>query len=110
MVRSSFSTSIFAGLSIALLCSCGARAQVMGPCGTPDANKPVPEKVPAVATPMPQQVAPTLESAKVPLPGTQAPNFELDAVVGDNVQKIRLSDFDGKWRVVCFYPADFTFV
>jgi alkyl hydroperoxide reductase subunit AhpC len=47
---------------------------------------------------------------RVPLPGEQAPNFMLPAVVGTQVKNIKLSDYDGKWRVVCFYPADFTFV
>ena len=32
------------------------------------------------------------------------------AVVGDEIKSIKLSDYNGKWRVLCFYPADFTFV
>ncbi|MBN1884817.1 MAG: redoxin domain-containing protein [Candidatus Krumholzibacteriota bacterium] len=47
---------------------------------------------------------------RMPLPGDPAPNFELPAVVGNEIRMIKLSDYDGKWRVVCFYPADFTFV
>ena len=74
-----------------------AHAQVLGSCGTPGANEPG-------AAPAPGEIT------RVPLPGEQAPNFELPAVVGDEVTKVRLSDYDGKWRVVCFYPADFTFV
>jgi peroxiredoxin (alkyl hydroperoxide reductase subunit C) len=46
----------------------------------------------------------------MPLPGDQAPDFELPAVVGDDIRMVKLSDYDGKWRIVCFYPADFTFV
>ena len=74
-----------------------AAAQVLGACGTSDADQPT-------AAPEPGQVT------RVPLPGEQAPNFELPAVVGDEIKNIRLSDYSGKWRVVCFYPADFTFV
>lgn len=43
-------------------------------------------------------------------PGDHAGNFELVAVMGDEIEKIKLSDSNGKWRVVCFYPADFTLV
>lgn len=42
--------------------------------------------------------------------GQKIPNLELDAYVGEQVKKIRLGDFSGKWLVVVFYPADFTFV
>ena len=45
-------------------------------------------------------------------PGMQAPGFETDAYdpVRDEVVRVRLSDYRGKWLVLCFYPADFTFV
>ncbi len=45
-------------------------------------------------------------------PGVKAPEFEIDAYdpVNDEVKKVRLEDFKGKWLVLCFYPADFTFV
>ena len=75
-----------------------AAADVLGPCGTAEADSPAAVTAPAAAV------------SRLPMPGDQAPNFELDAVVGDEVKKIKLSDYDGKWRVVCFYPADFTFV
>lgn len=83
-----------------------ASAQVLGPCGTKDAKKPAasPVTTSAVAT----ASLPTM--TRVPLPGEQAPNFELTALVGDKIKRIKLSDYAGKWRVVCFYPADFTFV
>ena len=28
----------------------------------------------------------------------------------DEVKTVKLSDYDGKWRVLCFFPAAFTFV
>ena len=42
----------------------------------------------------------------------QAPEFETDAYdpVRDEVVRVRLSDYKGKWLNLCFYPADFTFV
>ena len=83
-------------------------SQVLGPCGTKDAQKPAAAVQTTAPAPAPTESA--LQISKIPLPGDQAPNFELDALVGENVKKIKLSDYDGKWRVVCFYPADFTFV
>ena len=40
----------------------------------------------------------------------QAPAFSEDAYINDEFKKISLSDFKGKWVVLFFYPADFTFV
>jgi peroxiredoxin (alkyl hydroperoxide reductase subunit C) len=42
--------------------------------------------------------------------GKPAPDFELSAYVGGGFKNIRLSDYKGKWIVICFYPGDFTFV
>lgn len=42
--------------------------------------------------------------------GSPAPTFTLDAVVNNEFIKINLSDYRGKWVVLFFYPADFTFV
>ena len=42
--------------------------------------------------------------------GKPAPDFELTAFIGDGFKNIRLSDYKGKWIVLCFYPGDFTFV
>jgi len=39
-----------------------------------------------------------------------APEFTQDAFVNNEVKKISLSDYKGKWVVLFFYPADFTFV
>ena len=41
----------------------------------------------------------------------KAPEFTTEAVVGDGeFKKISLSDFKGKYVVLFFYPADFTFI
>lgn len=38
------------------------------------------------------------------------PDFEAEAYQNNNIIKIKLSDYKGKWVVLIFYPADFTFV
>ena len=46
-----------------------------------------------------------------PMVGSMLPDITLDAyLASDDVQKISLSDYRGKWLVLFFYPADFTFV
>ncbi|CAG9794813.1 unnamed protein product [Diatraea saccharalis] len=39
-----------------------------------------------------------------------APQFEATAVVNGEFNKLKLSDFSGKYVVLLFYPLDFTFV
>ena len=42
--------------------------------------------------------------------GQKVPDFEVEAFHGGDTRKIRLSDYKGKWTVMLFYPADFTFI
>jgi hypothetical protein len=42
--------------------------------------------------------------------GKKAPDFEAPAFHEGKFKKIKLSDYLGKWVVLCFYPGDFTFV
>lgn len=42
--------------------------------------------------------------------GKPAPDFELSAFFEGGFKNVRLSDYKGKWIVICFYPGDFTFV
>jgi peroxiredoxin (alkyl hydroperoxide reductase subunit C) len=42
--------------------------------------------------------------------GKKAPDFEASAFVDGGFKNVRLSDYRGKWVVLCFYPGDFTFV
>lgn len=42
--------------------------------------------------------------------GKPAPDFEANAFVNGGFKNIKLSDYKGKWVVLCFYPGDFTFV
>ncbi len=39
-----------------------------------------------------------------------APDFEGTAYFNGEVVKVKLSDYKGKWILVCFYPGDFTYV
>ena len=42
--------------------------------------------------------------------GAKAPDFEAPAYQGGQFGQVKLSDYLGKWVVLCFYPGDFTFV
>ena len=42
--------------------------------------------------------------------GHEAPDFEASAYFEGGFKNIRLSEFKGKWVILCFYPGDFTFV
>ena len=42
--------------------------------------------------------------------GQEAPDFEASAYQNGGFRNIKLSDYRGKWVVLCFYPGDFTFV
>ncbi len=42
--------------------------------------------------------------------GKKAPDFEGKAYHKGDFKDVKLSDYEGKWRIVCFYPGDFTFV
>ncbi|MEM3421785.1 MAG: peroxiredoxin [Candidatus Hadarchaeum sp.] len=42
--------------------------------------------------------------------GEKIPDFELEAFHDGEIKKIKLSDYRGKWLVLLFYPADFTFI
>jgi len=45
-----------------------------------------------------------------PFVGKEIPDFELDAYQDGKLKKIKLSNYLGKWLVLLFYPADFTFI
>ena len=44
------------------------------------------------------------------LVGNKAPFFEENALVNGESKKISINDYKGKWKVLFFYPLDFTFV
>ncbi|MBN2257229.1 MAG: redoxin domain-containing protein [Anaerolineaceae bacterium] len=42
--------------------------------------------------------------------GGKAPDFTAPSFYKGAFKPVSLSDFAGKWMLVCFYPGDFTFV
>ena len=67
---------------------------------------PTVERAPSVGVPIMPEVKKM--QARV---GGQAPDFETTAfIAGEGFKPITLSDYKGKWIVLCFYPGDFTFV
>ena len=42
--------------------------------------------------------------------GQKAPDFEASAYFDGGFKNIRLSDYEGHWVILCFYPGDFAFV
>lgn len=41
---------------------------------------------------------------------SKAPDFKAQAVVNGQFKEVSLRDYEGKWKVLFFYPLDFTFV
>lgn len=42
--------------------------------------------------------------------GQEAPDFTASAYLKGKFVEVKLSEYIGKWVVLCFYPGDFTFV
>lgn len=42
--------------------------------------------------------------------GHKIPDFELQVYHEDEIKTVRLSDYEKKWMILFFYPADFTFI
>jgi len=62
------------------------------------------EKTPVELSPMKMEKTMT---AKV---GQKAPDFTAPAYYRGGFTTVKLSDYAGKWVLLCFYPGDFTFV
>ncbi len=71
-----------------------------------------PAKGPLGGAPEPAQAGRDVSSQAVigARVGQPAPDFEASAFVDGGFKNIRLSEYRGKWVVLCFYPGDFTFV
>ena len=77
-------------------------------CGKPTGSKVgEPEKEEIPKEQMEQKKEVIMASVSV---GTKAPDFEAPAYKDGSFGQIKLSDYLGKWVVICFYPGDFTFV
>jgi hypothetical protein len=76
-------------------------------CVKPAAGPLVKAPAPAESQPLPKEVA----EMTIARTGQEAPDFEATAyVAGEGFKSIKLSDYRGRWVVLCFYPGDFTFV
>jgi len=42
--------------------------------------------------------------------GEKVPDMEMEVFQNEEIKKVKLSDYSGKWVVMVFYPADFTFI
>jgi peroxiredoxin (alkyl hydroperoxide reductase subunit C) len=69
-----------------------------------------PVKGPIAESPQTPAQAGTKEVFMTARVGKEAPDFEAKAFADGGFKTIKLSDFRGKWLVLCFYPGDFTFV
>lgn len=68
---------------------------------------------PIMEEPAPESAPVEKENARMPMArvGKEAPDFETSAyVAGEGFRNVKLSDYRGKWVLLCFYPGDFTFV
>ena len=65
-----------------------------------------PPGVPAESEPTIKKEA-TKMTARV---GQKAPDFNAPAYYRGGFTNVKLSDYLGKWVMLCFYPGDFTFV
>ena len=58
----------------------------------------------------PQATQPAEEVRRMIQVGKPAPDFTAPAYHKGAFTSVKLSDYLGKWVVLCFYPGDFTFV
>lgn len=50
------------------------------------------------------------EERKMIMVGQKAPDFVAPGYQNGKFVNVKLSDYLGKWVLLCFYPGDFTFV
>jgi hypothetical protein len=79
--------------------SCVQAAQ--GPLVSPESP------TPSTGESQPSHKEVKMASARV---GHEAPDFEASAYANGGFKNVKLSDYRGKWVILCFYPGDFTFV
>jgi len=75
-------------------------------CARPTGG-PVGEEVPEEKQEEKNQIK---EATAMVMVGKKAPDFAAPVYHKGEFTSVKLSDFLGKWVVLCFYPGDFTFV
>ena len=83
-----------------------AEEQPVG-CARPTGG-PVGEAVPETAAK--ETTAPIKEEMHMIHVGEKAPDFVAPGYQQGKFINVKLSDYLGKWVLLCFYPGDFTFV
>jgi hypothetical protein len=73
-------------------------------CQRPPIKKPSPEAVTATEVGVKEVKTPMVKVGK------PAPEFTASAYHSGKFMNIGLSEYKGKWVLLCFYPGDFTFV
>jgi len=58
----------------------------------------------------PQSETQPMEEKPMIRVGQKAPDFTASAYIDGGFGSVQLSEYLGKWVVLCFYPGDFTFV
>jgi len=56
------------------------------------------------------QIKPNKETSPMIQVGKKAPDFVAPAYQQGKFISVKLSEYLGKWVLLCFYPGDFTFV
>ena len=75
-------------------------------CARPTGGVVGEDKSPAEAAPAPA----AKEVRKMIQVGKKAPDFVAPCYYKGKFDSVQLSEYLGKWVVLCFYPGDFTFV
>jgi len=65
---------------------------------------------PELETSKPTTASEKEEEKSMLLIGRKAPDFVAPAYLEGKFVNVKLSEYLGKWVVLCFYPGDFTFV
>ena len=81
--------------------------EIKAGCARPTGG-PVGEPAPAPSQSAP--FTPTKEKRPMLKVGRKAPDFTAPAYHQGKFISVKLSDYAGKWVLLCFYPGDFTFV
>jgi hypothetical protein len=80
--------------------------EIKAGCARPTGG-PVGEKAPESAT---TPIVSAKEVATMIQVGRKAPDFSAPGYQKGKFISVKLSEYLGKWVVLCFYPGDFTFV
>jgi alkyl hydroperoxide reductase subunit AhpC len=57
-----------------------------------------------------EQGCPSEDRMCLPTLGKPAPDFTAQAYQSGEAVGVSLSDYRGRWLLLCFYPGDFTYV